>query len=765
MSVMTPEIGADLELLTWGNTHLRVHVSTAPDDAPRLLGLSLPGDPAPAVRRSALPVVELSVVDEGRVGTSGKRHVDGAVSHRLRLVGQEQGDGPVPGATSGPGTRPGPGTTASTQGPWWTLQMRDHLSGIEATTTLSLPGDGATLRVETTVTSTLRTVVLEHVSSLVLGGLASGEEWEDHLLWQAANPWSGEFRWHRSTLGGHGLVDVGMSRFAQVGSKNRVALTSVGSWSTSEHLPMGALENPTTGRVLAWQVESSSGWHWEVADRYDDLYVLASGPTGLEHGWSATLEPGQSFTAVPAAVTLVAGGDLRAAPASTGVPTSTRVGEDGSATRVGAALTDYRRAVRRPHEDHHGLPVVYNDFLNGLMSDPTTDRVLPLVEAAADLGAEIYCMDAGWYDDEGGGWWDSVGEWAPSTTRFPGGGLGAVMDEVRRAGMRPGLWLEPEVVGVRSPLARTLPPEAFFRRHGRRVTEWGRHQLDLRHPAGREHLDEVVDRLVGELELGYLKLDYNVDTGAGTESPGQSGHGLGLLDHGRAMLDWVSAVMDRHPGLVVEGCAAGGSRTDGASGAVFPVQSLTDQQDMLLVPPIAAAAAMAITPEQAGVWASLDGSMDPETLTFVLASAMTSRIHLAGRIDTLDAAQRHQVRSALATYTQIRSAIPRSSPVWPLGLPQWRDDLVVSGLRDQRETFLVVHRRGGESSVSIPLAGVSAGARVETLLGATDRAELDADSAVLGAEDVVLRADGPVTRLDLTLPAAPSARVLRITDV
>jgi len=60
---------------------------------------------------------------------------------------------------------------------------------------------------------------------------------------------------------------------------------------------------------------------------------------------------------------------------------------------------------------------------------------------------------------------------------------------------------------------------------------------------------------------------------------------------------------------------------------------------------------------------------------------------------------------------------------------------------------------------------VSPGARVETLLGATDRAELDGDSAVLDAEDVVLRADGPVTRLDLTLPAAPSARVLRITDV
>lgn len=35
------------------------------------------------------------------------------------------------------------------------------------------------------------------------------------------------------------------------------------------------------------------------------------------------------------------------------------------------------------------------------------------------------------------------------------------------------------------PLATSLPDEAFFRRDGVRVTESGRHHLDLRHPAAR----------------------------------------------------------------------------------------------------------------------------------------------------------------------------------------------------------------------------------------------------------------------------------------
>jgi alpha-galactosidase len=54
---------------------------------------------------------------------------------------------------------------------------------------------------------------------------------------------------------------------------------------------------------------------------------------------------------------------------------------------------------------------------------------------------------AGWYDD-GGDWWDSVGLWEPSASRFPDGGLRRVVDAIRDAGMVPGLWLEPEVVGV-----------------------------------------------------------------------------------------------------------------------------------------------------------------------------------------------------------------------------------------------------------------------------------------------------------------------------
>ncbi len=640
----------------WGNDALRLHIGHGEHVPPRLVALTTAGDPPPdlnACFRSALPVVELALAGSGRHGTSGKRHVDGLAAQRLRLETWQQyvEDGVQR----------------------LRLDLADHDSGLVVKVHYSVAGQ--VLHTWAEVTATTRSVVLDYVSSLTLSGLGQGLSWEDELaLWQAANPWSGEFRWRRATLGELGLYDVGMVDYDQTGSKNRIAVTSTGSWSTSERLPMGMLEDLRTGRLLGWQIEHNGAWHYELGDRYGAVYLTASGPTAAEHQWSQRLEVGETFRTVPIAVAI--GNDVE---------------------EVAAALTAHRRRIRRPHRD---TAIIYNDFLNGLMADPTTERELPLIEAAADLGAEVFCIDAGWYDDEGGGWWDAVGEWRPSVKRFPEGGLEGLIKRIRAAGMRPGLWLEPEVVGVRSPVARALPDEAFFQRDGQRLTEWGRHQLDLRHPAAKAHVDGVVDRLMSDFDLAYLKLDYNIDIGPGTDLGGSVG--AGLLGHNRAYLAWVGELMDRYPGLTIEGCSAGGSRTDGASGAVFPIQSLTDQQNFRLMPPIAAASPLTIMPEQAGVWASVDGSMSNEDLAFSLVTSLLFRVHLAGRIDTLSHAQRAIVRDALTTYRDLRATVSSSTPFWPLGLPGWRDDWIAVGRRTADEFLLAVWRRKGEAKITLP---------------------------------------------------------------
>jgi alpha-galactosidase len=710
----TLEVAHGGEILSWGNDRVLLHILHGEEIAPRLLAIQPAEEPAPdlaALRRSSLPIVELALAGHGRHGTAGKRHVDGRASQGLRLTGVDKSEASGLHRLA--------------------LHAADAESRVRVTVHYELASGCAVLRSWTDVHGGPAPVELEYVSSFTLSGLGHGADWEEQLgLWQAANPWSGEFRWRRATLAGHGLYNVGMVEYNQVGSKNRISATSTGAWSTAEHLPMGILEDLNTGRMIAWQLENSGAWHYEIGDRYDDLYLTAAGPTAAEHQWAVTLNPGETFSTAPAAVVVVPSGGL---------------------DMVAAELTAYRRRIRRPHRDNAELPVIFNDFLNCLMSDPTTEKELPLIRAASALGVEVFCIDAGWYDDENGGWWDSVGEWEPSIKRFPDGGLAGLIQKIRDAGMKPGLWLEPEVVGSRSRIAESLPAEAFFSRRGQRIREWGRYQLDLRHPAARAHLDGVVDRLMADFDLAYLKLDYNIDIGPGTDVNGAAG--AGLLDHNRAFLAWVSAVMDRHPGLTVEGCAAGGSRTDGASGAVFPIQSLTDQQDFAKTPPISAAAPLAIAPEQAGVWASVEGSMGDEQLAFSLISAMLSRVQLTGRIDTLNESQLDMVRAGLDTYKALRAGIPSSLPTFPLGLPGWRDNWVFQGARIGESTLAVaVHRRGGDEERTIELPA---------WLGHSPRVKVGYPA--WGAADAVVLAgaDGRSV-LKVTLTEENSARLLTI---
>ncbi len=122
--------------------------------------------------------------------------------------------------------------------------------------------------------------------------------------------------------------------------------------------------------------------------------------------------------------------------------------------------------------------LVFNDYMNTLNGDPTTERLLPLVAAAADAGAEVFCIDAGWYDDTGRGfdWWRSVGEWVPCRRAVPRRRVGARHRRDQRArdagralaGARGRGRGEPG----RAPTA--LPDAAFLQRHGRRVHEHGR---------------------------------------------------------------------------------------------------------------------------------------------------------------------------------------------------------------------------------------------------------------------------------------------------
>jgi alpha-galactosidase len=244
------------------------------------------------------------------------------------------------------------------------------------------------------------------------------------------------------------------------------------------------------------------------------------------------------------------------------------------------------------------------------------------------------------------------------------------------------------------------------------VVEQGRYHLDFSHPAAREHLDRVIDFLVGELGAGYLKMDYNINIGPGTDRDGASA-GAGLLAHNRAFLQWLDALLDRYEGLTVESCSSGGMRKDYALLSRCQLQSTSDQQDFLRYPPIAAAVPMAVAPEQAAVWAYPQPGWRDNEITFTLCSALLGRVHLSGHLDKMDEHERRLVAEGVAAYKQLRQALAGAVPFWPLGLPRWEDHWFALGMRATGATYISVWHRGAlglghqeeePSRVSLPVA-------------------------------------------------------------
>lgn len=636
------------EQLSWGSSRLGFRFEWGADAPVAVAAVRLGGEDF-AVH--AVPLVEILTADHGHLPASD-RLVHTELGSRLRYVAHEERDR--------------------------ALVIRQAADGVEASIVLErLDGADAAVRTEVEVRATGdRPLVLRSVTSWAMGFTRpdADDAFDGWERISGTGDWLGEGRWTRLPLRGPDFPELAEDLTGQ-NPRGAWALTSEGTWSTGRHLPVGGVESADTGLAFVWQIEHNGAWRWEIGEDTGGGYLALSGPTDADSAWTRLLRPGGTFTAVPA--TIAAGGDF----------------EDAL-----AALTDFRRAARRPHPDNAAMPVVFNDYMNTLDGDPTTEKLLPLIAAAAEAGAEIFCVDAGWYDDSGH-WWDTVGEWTPSTTRFPGG-LGEVVDAVRDAGMVPGLWLEPEVVGVRSPVADALPREAFLLRHGRRVVEHHRYHLDLRHPAATAHLDDVVDRLVAEFGIGFFKFDYNINPGPGTDHDADS-VGDGLLEHNRAHLAWLDRLLDRHPGLVVENCSSGAMRMDFAMLSRLAMQSTSDQQDFVKYPPIAAAAPVSLLPEQAASWAYPQPGMSDEEAAFCLVTGLLGRFYVSGHLNRMNERRRRAVAAAVAVAKTLRSAVANGRPHWPAGLPGWTDPWIALGLRGPGEELVSIWRRGGPPTAEL----------------------------------------------------------------
>ena len=277
-----------------------------------------------------------------------------------------------------------------------------------------------------------------------------------------------------------------------------------------------------------------------------------------------------------------------------------------------------------------------------------------------------------------------------------------VFDYIRQKGMKPGIWLEPEVMGINCPILYKFTDECFFTRHGKKVIDHGRYHFDFRNKKVTDFLNGVVDRLINDYGIEYFKFDYNIDGGVGTEIDSDS-FGDGLMEHCNAYLNWVDGLYSRHPGLIIENCASGGMRMDYKSLSHFSMQSLSDAADYDTTAVISAMSGTAVIPEQALVWVVPMRTHTLDEVVLNMVNAMFLRPIISGETHLLSDEQFEVLKNGIDFYKSIRKEIPKLIPFYPLGTAQFGDDWVVCGFSGEKFDYICVKRLGDSESVEIPI--------------------------------------------------------------
>ncbi len=200
-------------------------------------------------------------------------------------------------------------------------------------------------------------------------------------------------------------------------------------------------------------------------------------------------------------------------------------------------------------------PVTVNTW-EAIYFDHRHDKLTALADAAAEIGAERFVLDDGWFrgriDDT-----TSLGDWYPDEEKYPNG-LGPIADYVHGKGMQFGLWVEPEMVSPNSELFRHHPNWALGVDPYPRVLGRGQLALDIARAEVSDYLFERIADYVAAHGIDYLKWDMNRDL----TSPGGADGAAVAYGQVQALYALIDRLLGTFPSLEIESCASGGGRVD-----------------------------------------------------------------------------------------------------------------------------------------------------------------------------------------------------------
>ena len=224
-------------------------------------------------------------------------------------------------------------------------------------------------------------------------------------------------------------------------------------------------------------------------------------------------------------------------------------------------------------------PVLLNSW-EAAYFDINEHKLTKLAKAGKEAGIELFVMDDGWFGERDN---DScsLGDWDVNVKKLPHG-LKGLAEKINNIGLDFGVWVEPEMICVKSKLYEAHPDWAV-EIPGKPHSE-GRNQriLDFSNPEVQDFVIEKMSEVFASANIAYVKWDMNrifsdyFSQYLPKEKQGELAHRyvLGLY---RCM----KALTEKFPHILFEGCSSGGNRFDLGILSYFPQIWASDDTDAM----------------------------------------------------------------------------------------------------------------------------------------------------------------------------------------
>lgn len=376
---------------------------------------------------------------------------------------------------------------------------------------------------------------------------------------------------------------------------------SLGSFPCNKYFPTAVFEDTDAEVCWAAQLECNSTWQMELT-RFANTFSFSGGLGDRAFcGWVKKIPKGESFCAPKAYISCVRG-----------------------------KVNDACNALLNMQPNADELSIVFNEYCT-TWGKPTQDKMLSYCQRLKELGIKYAVIDAGWC--KAGCEQDGNGEWNIDKTIFPN--VKEMTKQMRKMGIIPGIWFEFEVTTDGSVMFEPRYDYMKLKDNGKVIKTRGiRSYWDFRREDVRDYLYEKVIRFLKENGFGYIKVDYNGNTGLWAD--GAESGAEGLRRHLECVREFFIKMKQEIPDLVVENCASGGNRLEASMMNITDLSSFSDAHEAVEIPYIAANLHNLMRPSKELVWAVIHSDDDKDRIVYSLCAAFLGRVCLSGDIDKLE---------------------------------------------------------------------------------------------------------------------------------